>query len=272
MLDFLGTIVTAALMVVVVNAVVTYLEIGRIAKLMVASIAGLWIGLAAAAAGSGWMRVAQPFPVIGIFVATPLVAAAIASAWPAARAALSGLPMRLLIGLNIARVFGVFFLLLAMQGRLAGPFPFFAGWGDIITGVFALLLLLAAVDAEYSGTIAAWNLFGVADLVLAIFLGVTSAVGSPFQLFSRPPGSAAMQYLPWSFVPTVLVPFYLIMHATIWAQLRTLRAGARSPQSPMTSGAVGADPLPPRRTVTDSTARARTNPSRSSSARAAGTC
>ena len=32
-----------------------------------------------------------------------------------------------------------------------------------------------------------------------------------------------MQNLPWSFIPTVLVPFYLIIHATIWAQLRRLK-------------------------------------------------
>jgi hypothetical protein len=29
-----------------------------------------------------------------------------------------------------------------------------------------------------------------------------------------------MQQLPWSFVPTVLVPIYLILHAVIWARLR----------------------------------------------------
>ena len=32
-----------------------------------------------------------------------------------------------------------------------------------------------------------------------------------------------MQYLPWSFVPTVLVPFWLIVHAIVWAQLRRRR-------------------------------------------------
>ena len=77
MLDFLGTILTATLMVVVVNALVTYLEIGRSAKLTLAGIAGLWIGLAGAASASGWFTIAKPFPVIGIFVLTPLVAAAI---------------------------------------------------------------------------------------------------------------------------------------------------------------------------------------------------
>jgi len=28
-----------------------------------------------------------------------------------------------------------------------------------------------------------------------------------------------MQYLPWSFVPTVLVPFWLILHAIVFVQL-----------------------------------------------------
>jgi len=178
MLDFIGTIVTAALMTLVVNALVIHLAIERGAKLALASIAGVWIGLAAAGSASGWMAIARPVPVIGIFVATPLVATAIATASPAARAALLGLPTRLLIGLNIARVLAVLFFLLWMEGRLAGPFPFSAGWGDIITGVFAVPFLFAAIDAKHEGAIAAWNLFGTADLVLAIFFGVTSAEGA----------------------------------------------------------------------------------------------
>jgi hypothetical protein len=60
-----------------------------------------------------------------------------------------------MIGLNSARVLAVLFLLLAAQGRLAGPFPFLAGWGDIITGVFAIPLLFAAVDAKHGGAIGA---------------------------------------------------------------------------------------------------------------------
>jgi hypothetical protein len=220
MVDFLGTIITAALMVLVVNALIVYFDIGRGAKLALAAVAGLWIGLAAAASASGWLAISPPFPIVGIFVATPLVAAAIATVWPGVRAPLSNLPVPMMIGLNVGRVFAVLFFVLVSQGRLAGPFPFFAGWGDIITGIVAGPLLFAAAEGKHSGPIMAWNLFGTADLVLAIFLGVTSAEGSPLQIFAAPPGSAAMQQLPWSFVPTVLVPFWLILHAVIWAQLR----------------------------------------------------
>jgi hypothetical protein len=221
MLDFVGTIVIPAVMVFAVNALIVFMDVPRGTKLILAASAGLWIGLAAAAASAGWLTIAEPFPVIGIFVALPLVAAAIATAWPGARKALLGLPLPLLIGLNIGRVFAVLFLLLAVEGRLAGPFPYFAGLGDIITGVVAIpLVWLAQETKDRTTRIAAWNWFGAADLVLAIFLGVTSAQGSPLQLFHAAPGSAAMQHAPWSFGPTVLVPLYLILHAIIWVRLR----------------------------------------------------
>jgi hypothetical protein len=225
MLDFLGFIATSALMVLAVNAVITLMDVSPSAKLILATLAGLWIGIAAAAGSAGMVAVSKPFPVVGLFVAVPLVTAAIAATWPRARAAMLSIPMPLMIGLNAGRVFAVLFLLLAAEGRLAGPFPHFAGWGDIITGVFAVPVAWLAMDAptRHLNAIAAWDLFGAADLVLAITLGVTSAEGSPLQIFHAAPGSAAMQQLPWSFVPTVLVPFWLILHAIIWAQLRRLR-------------------------------------------------
>jgi hypothetical protein len=223
MLDFIGIIVAATLMTLIVNAVTTFMDIPRSAKLMLAAVAGLWIGLSAAAGAAGMLTISKPFPVIGIFVATPLVAAAIATAWPAVRTAMVSVPTPLLVGLNMGRVFAVLFLLLWAQGRLAGPFPFFAAGGDIITGVLALrvMFLAKSAGAGHAFAIGAWNLFGIADLVLAIFLGVTSAEGSPLQLFHAAPGSEAMQHLPWSFVPTVLVPIYLILHAIVWVQLRS---------------------------------------------------
>jgi hypothetical protein len=139
---------------------------------------------------------------------------------------LLGIPLPLLIGLNASRVFGALFLLLAADGRLGGPFPYAAAWGDIVTGALALPLTWYAArkPGSHIGLIGAWNVFGAADLVVAVALGLTSATGSPWQLFHAGAGSAAMQVLPWSLVPTVLVPFYLIMHGVIWAQLRSQRA------------------------------------------------
>jgi len=222
MLDFIGTIVAAALMVFIFNTLTTFLDVSRGTKLVLSAIFGLWIGICAAAAAAGVIATSRPFPFIGIFVFAPLVAAAIATASPAVRTAMLSLPMPVMIGLNVGRVLAVLFLLLEAEGRLAGPFPFFAAWGDIITGVVAIpMMRLATTGGAWRTTaIAAWDLFGTADLVLAITLGVMSAEGSPLQIFHTAPGSEAMQQLPWSFVPTVLVPLWLVLHAIIWVQLR----------------------------------------------------
>ena len=230
MLDFIGMVITAALMVLVVNALTTFIDVSRAAKITLAAVIGVWIGLAAATAGAGWLTISRPVPVVGLFVAVPLLAAALATAWPATRNAMLSIPMPVMVALNIVRVFAVLFLLLAAEGRLTGPFPYSAAWGDIITGVIAVpvLWLLKEGGARYTTAIAAWNLFGAADLVLAIAFGITSAEGSPLQLFAGP-GSEAMQHAPWSFVPTVLVPVWLILHAIIALQLHRAKLGqARS--------------------------------------------
>ena len=221
MLDFIGTVITAALMVIIVNALTIFMDVSRAAKIALAAVIGVWIGLAAAVAQAGWLPISRPFPVVGLFVMVPLVAAAFATAWPAAREAMLSIPMPVMVALNAARVFAVLFLMLAAEERLSGPFPYSAAWGDIITGAAAvpLLWLLKDGGARHATTIAVWNLFGAADLVLAIGFGVTSAAGSPLQLFAAP-GSEAMQHAPWSFVPTVLVPIWLMLHAIIAVGLR----------------------------------------------------
>jgi hypothetical protein len=131
------------------------------------------------------------------------------------------LPMPLLIGLNSMRVLGILFLFLAANGRLSGPFPYAAGCGDIITGVLALPLALNIARSRQvsARAIQRWNIFGALDLLVALGLGVTSAVGSPLQMIHAGVGSQAMQYLPFCLVPTVLVPFYLISHAIVAAKL-----------------------------------------------------
>ena len=220
MLDFIGTVITAALMVVIVNALTIFMDVSRAARIALAAVIGVWIGLAAAVAKAGWLSGSRPIAV-GLFVVVPLVAAALATASPAARTAMLSMPLPVMVALNVARVFAVLFLMLAAEGRLSGPFPYSAAWGDIITGAAAVPLLWLLKDGvvRHAAAIAVWNLFGAADLVLAIGFGVTSAEGSPLQLFAAP-GSEAMQHAPWSFVPTVLVPIWLILHAIIAVNLR----------------------------------------------------
>jgi hypothetical protein len=227
MLDFIGLVITTALIVLIVNTLITFIDASRAAKVTLAGVIGVWIGLAAAAAEAGWLPVSRPIPVVGLFVAVPLLAAGFATAWPRAREAMLSIPMPVMVALNVVRIFAVLFLALAAERRLTGPFPYSAAWGDIITGVVAvpvLWLLKNDGGARHITMIGAWNLFGAADLALAITFGITSAEGSPLQLFPGP-GSEAMQHAPWSFVPTVLVPIWLILHAIIAVQLRRAKRG-----------------------------------------------
>jgi hypothetical protein len=46
---------------------------------------------------------------------------------------------------------------------------------------------------------------------------------SPLQIFGGTIGSAAVVMLPWSTIPSLLVPFYLITHGIIFAKLARAR-------------------------------------------------
>lgn len=229
MLDLIGAIV--GMSAVGINLVAfTHALPGTLARrLGLAAIAGGWVGLASGLGAAGKLAFSpeNPVPLIGVLFALPLFAVGVlALTSHRARAALMAIPMPLLIGVNSLRVLGVLFLLLAASGRLSGPFPFSAGLGDIITGAAAvpLALSIARSGRLLPGAVRLWNIFGTLDLLVAVGLGITSAAGSPLQVIHAGVGSAAMQYLPYCLVPTVLVPFYLITHAIVAAQLAATRA------------------------------------------------
>ncbi|HTA40108.1 MAG TPA: hypothetical protein VK760_13575 [Candidatus Acidoferrales bacterium] len=225
MLDFVDTIFTAAAGAVLLIVICTIPQ-SRAWRLASAAILGAWTGLAIAIAASGGLANSA---VVGILAAVPLVTVAVLAASSApVRSALLAVPLPLIIGVNVFRVLGAGFLVLASVGRLGGPFPLSAGWGDIITGLLAIPVALLATRVPASDLrIVAWNTFGALDLVCAIALGITSANGSPLQLIHAGAGSAAMGALPWSLVPTVLVPLYLIGHGIVFARVRAASATYR---------------------------------------------
>ena len=233
MLDFIGTIVLAAAIIVSINALTGAMPISPSQRLALSVGAGLWTGLAAALAGASLFLGKNPVgpPMIGTVIAFPLVATAVA-AWisSSVRTSLLGMPMPFLIGLNVWRVAGGFFLLLAAEGRLGGPFPYSAGWGDIITGVLALPVAWLALRGQGKTLVWTWNAFGMLDLIAALAFGIISANGSPLQIIHAGEGSEAVQMLPWSLIPTVLVPMFLIVHATVFAQLARAGKGTEASQ------------------------------------------
>ena len=47
-----------------------------------------------------------------------------------------------------------------------------------------------------------------------------SANGSPLQVFASVAGPSPLTALPYVFIPTVLVPVWLVMHAVMFVQFR----------------------------------------------------
>jgi hypothetical protein len=133
MLNLIGA--TVGMMAVAINlvAMAGALPLSSAQRLVLAGGAGAWVLLSTGlgAAGALVFSPEQKVPLIGVMFAVPLLAgAALWFAVPKFRAALMGVPMSLLIGLNAMRIFGALFLVLAAFGRLSGPFPYSAGWGD----------------------------------------------------------------------------------------------------------------------------------------------
>jgi hypothetical protein len=235
MLDLVGAIVGMVGVAVSLVGLTSVLPGSLAPRLGLAAIAGGWVGLASGLGAAGRLAFSpnHPVPLVGVLFATPLlIVGVLALTSQRLRSTLMAIPMPFLIGVNALRVLGVLFLLLAAVGRLSGPFPYLAGLGDIITGALAIPLALSVARSQGlpASAIVRWNIFGTLDLLAAVALGITSAAGSPLQFIHAGVGSEAMQYLPFCLVPTVLVPFYLITHAIIAAQLRAQRAAATSPR------------------------------------------
>ena len=227
-LDFIGGVVLIAAVIVNISVFANALGISQPARIRLVAVGGLWTGLQLSlyAAGAFQSPVVQTFPLIGPMVALPPIIAGVAAIFSQrVRAILLAVPTELLIGLNAMRAFGAFFLFLAAAGRLSGPFPYFAGWGDVITGLAAIALAMQVIRRSANPTtIFRWNVFGALDLITAVTLGTLSSEGFVAQVFNGNPGSSAVQHMPWLLIPTALVPFYLITHGIIFAQLRQRRA------------------------------------------------
>ena len=124
----------------------------------------------------------------------------------------------ILASIHVIRIFGVVFLIGISQGIIAPTFGYVAGIGDILIGVTAIPMAYV-IKKRHSwarrGSII-WNSIGMADLVAAIYLGVTT---SQFSAAT----SATMTTWPWIIIPTVGVPSLLTIHFVIFWLLRSYR-------------------------------------------------
>jgi len=223
MLVFTGALLLGAATAIIICTVTAAMSAGLSARLAVAGIAGAWVALAVTlAATAPTARLLLP----ALFFAPLAAIVVVLGSSRAARNALGSIPVHLVISLNAMRLFGVLFLVLAAVGGLAGPFPYAAGIGDIITGAFAVpAASMAARGILNDRRVIAWNVFGLLDLIVAVTLGVTSRNDSPLQLIHAGVGSAAISALPWALISLVLVPLYIVGHLLIFSHIRNQARG-----------------------------------------------
>jgi hypothetical protein len=123
-----------------------------------------------------------------------------------------------LIRLHLWRLEGLVFLILMWQGRLPALWALPAGLGDVFVGATAPWVAHSLARPGGRRRAIAWTLFGMADLVVAVALGVMTNPG-PTQVFHTIPNAELLTQYPLALVPTFLVPLAFTLHVVSLLQL-----------------------------------------------------
>lgn len=124
-----------------------------------------------------------------------------------------------LIRLHLWRLEGFVFLALMMTGHLPALFAVPAGVGDVLIAVTAPWVARTLTAPGGIRRAVLWNLLGMADLVVAVGLGIMTSPG-PANVFHTTPTSEVMTTFPMVLVPAFLVPLAFTLHVVSLWQLR----------------------------------------------------
>ena len=185
---------------------------------------GWFVAVLASALSGGFDAPSAERPLAILFAVTmPVIIYAIAyySSKPFRDWVLS-LDMRRLILLHSWRMVGIGFVLLYFYDRLPAFFALPAGLGDAMAAMGAVFVAIALYERAVTVTpkrIILWNAFGLIDFVVAVSLGVMTRTGEALHT-SGQVSSDIMSTFPLALIPGFAVPFYVITHLMIYAQLK----------------------------------------------------
>jgi hypothetical protein len=187
----------------------------------------LWAALATVLALRGVFmqppsRTAPPPVGINLLVAFAVMGASLAGS-ASLRSLLSN--QKHLIRLNVWRLVGAVFLLLMANGQVPALWALPAGIGDILVGLTAFWVAGQLDSPGGRARAIFFNFFGLADLIVAIGLGVATTPG-PARIFHTSPTSELLTRFPLALVPTFLVPLAFMLHIVSLWQLYTGSWGA----------------------------------------------
>jgi hypothetical protein len=194
----------------------------RESRIAVASgvVLAAWAIVAAMLARRGFFAQGDPnsVPPIGIILALVLLALAVCLlVSPSLRRLLTN--QRNLILLNLWRLVGLVFLMLMADGQMPALWALPAGIGDVIVGAVAPWIAARVDTPQGRRSAIVFHLFGMADLVVAVGLGIMTSPG-PGQVFHTTPTSELATRFPLALVPTFLVPLAFVLHViSLWQLL-----------------------------------------------------
>jgi len=201
-------------------------------RLVVITCVAGWLLTALGASLFGLLRVgpsSPPIP-IGLALLVPLLLAGLAYARSARlRSLLLGADLRWLIGVQLWRVAGEVFLLGYARNELPASFAIPAGIGDVLVGLAAPFVAVLSAPSTRAGRriIIGWCVVGLADLIVAVTMGVLNAPGK-FGLLAGEVTTAPLLELPLSLIPTFFVPLSILLHLIVLRRtLNTSSAPAR---------------------------------------------
>ena len=126
-----------------------------------------------------------------------------------------------IIGIQTYRIVGYGFLIFYKMKLLPGIFAFSAGFGDILVGVTApFVAVIYYLKKPYAKKLAIiWNIIGIADLVIAILIGIF-AYPRPYQVLPVEVSTNIISLYPLVLIPLFAVPLAILLH---FFSLRTIR-------------------------------------------------
>lgn len=150
-----------------------------------------------------------------------VVGVALFRRWPVFRRIIEAAPQSWIVGIQAFRVEGLIFLILYAGGRLPGAFAWPAGVGDVLVGLLAPIVAIAYARGgrTSAGWLKAWNVLGIADLVVAVTTGFLTSP-SPVQLLALDRPNQLISAFPLVMIPVFLVPLAMLLHLASLHKLR----------------------------------------------------